>query len=146
MQRRASAAAGHNLLKHPLQHTATLCNTLQRTPIHSNKLPHTATTKFHTTQVSMQREARARADTHTASHCNTLHHTPTYFNTLQHTQTHSKNAKFHSTQVSMQRGASAAGSHNPKIVHLQRVEHRHRAEVPHDTHSTGIYVYLYKYM
>ena len=44
-----------------LQHTATLCNTLQHT--HCNTLQHTAT------------------------HCNTLQHTATHCNTLQHTAT-----------------------------------------------------------
>jgi len=49
---------------HDLQHTATLCNTLQHTIKHRNTLQHTAT------------------------HCNTLQRTVTWCNTPQHIATH----------------------------------------------------------
>jgi len=64
----------------PLQHTATLCNTIQCIVIHCNV--HCITLKF-TKAVLLICYAQ-----HTATHCNTLQHTATHCNTLQHTATH----------------------------------------------------------
>ena len=70
-----TATQCNTLQKTALQHTATQCNKLLHATPHCITLQHTAT--------------QCNTLHHTAPHCNnTLQHTATYYNTPQHTATH----------------------------------------------------------
>jgi len=69
-----------------LQHTATHCNTLQRTttPVIALRAP------WHVSLATcyLWQNGVSLALQHTATHCNPLQHTATHCNTLQHTVAH----------------------------------------------------------
>ena len=82
-----------NTLQHS-EHTATCCNTLQRTlcmllSLTLSLIFFCNTSNSRCTSMKGQFNWRtSRTLQHTATHCNTLQHTATHCNTLQHTATH----------------------------------------------------------
>jgi len=75
-------------VRETLQHTATLCNTLQRTSIEEDKRQIKKSPLPTSVYCSvLQSEAHCNTLQHTTTHCNTLQHTATHCNTLLHTAT-----------------------------------------------------------
>ena len=73
-----------------LQHTATVCSTLQYTATHCTHCTHCTIqhhSATHCTTFSLRRDVRTRLQ-HNTTHCNTLHHTAIYCTTLQHIAPH----------------------------------------------------------
>jgi len=76
----------------PLQHTASLCNTLQYSVTYTAKnfSKISSLLNWPCNMKNTQQHTATHCSTlqHTATHCNTLQHTATHCNTLQHTATH----------------------------------------------------------
>jgi len=79
----------YNMLQHALQHTAALCNTLQRTNtnVRSRRPTHSTCRTIIATlarQPFNTLTATHCSTAHTATHCNTQQHAAMHCNTLQH--------------------------------------------------------------
>jgi len=98
-----------------LQHTATLCNTLQRSATHCNALQHTATL----CNILQRSATHCNALQHTATLCNTLQHTATLCNTLQ------RNALEHTATLcnTLQRSATLCTTLHHTAPHCNTLQH-----------------------